>query len=155
MKNFGLLLIPGLIYGCQASLDNQSTNERILEYSDGILVVNTHEHQHEPVEYEIDTLNFFHLLHTAYLMQDLVSAGGNRLEFKEIDSLPLDDQWELLGDPLDFSRATSYYGHFIKGFAAQVGSNYSDFDSWYGKAFEKAGFEIMFTINTGNPLMWI
>lgn len=170
MKNFGLLLTLGLVYGCQGRLNHQSTYERILEYSNGILVVNTHEHQHEPEEYDIDTLNFFHLLHTTYLMQDLVSAGGNRLEFKEIDSLPLDDQWELFGDPLDFSRATSYYGHFIKGFqklydfdemyftasnikglSAQVESNYSDFDNWYAKAFEKAGFEIMFNDQYWNP----
>ena len=93
-------------------------------------------------------------------MQDLVSAGGNRLKFKEIDSIPLEDQWELFSGPLDFSRTTSYYGHFIKGFqklydfdemyftgsnikdlSAQVESNYSDFDSWYASAFKQAGFD--------------
>jgi hypothetical protein len=167
---FSLLIILGLIFGCQGTTNKGSLYERILEYSDEILVVNTHEHQHEPVEYEIDTLNFFHLLHGAYLMQDLISAGGSRLEIKEIDTIPLDEQWEMFGAQLDFSRSTSYYAHFVKGFqklydfdelyftgsnikvlSAQVVSNYSDFDNWYGEAFKKAGFEIMFNDQYWKP----
>ena len=170
MKNLCFLVILGLLYGCQGNLNRESTYDRILDYSNGIRVVNTHEHQHEPEEYEIGTANFYHLLHTTYLMQDLVSAGGKRLEIKEVDSIPLEDQWELFGGPLDFSRTTSYYGHFIKGFqklydfddmyftetniknlSAQIERNYSDFDSWYASAFEKAGFEIMFNDQYWKP----
>ena len=165
-----LLIILGFIYGCQGTLNRESTYERILEYSNEIPVINTHEHQHEPAEYEVDTLNFFHLLHGSYLMQDLISAGGNRLEIREIDTIPLDEQWEMFGALLDFSRNTSYYAHFVKGFqklydfdemyftgsnikdlSAQIVSNYSDFDSWFSTAFKQAGFEIMFNDQYWKP----
>jgi len=165
-----LFIILGFIYACQGTSNRESLYESILEYSNEIQVVNTHEHQHEPAEYEIDTPNFFHLLHSTYLMQDLISAGGNRLEMEEIDSIPLDDQWEIFGGLLDFSRSTSYYAHFVQGFqklydfdelyftgsnvkdlSAQIVSNYSDFDSWYSEAFKQAGFEIMFNDQYWKP----
>lgn len=168
--NYCLLLILAFLCGCQGSFNRESAYERILEYSNELLVINTHEHQHEPAEYDIDTANFFHLLHGTYLMQDLISAGGSRLEIKEIDSISLDDQWEIFRDPLDFSRSTSYYAHFIQGFqklydfdelyftvsnvkdlSAQVFSNYSDFDDWYSRAFKQAGFEIMFNDQYWKP----
>ncbi len=158
-----LLIILVFIYACQGTLNRESTYDRIMEYSNEFLVVNTHEHQHEPAEFDIDTANFFHLLHTTYLMQDLISAGGNRLEMEEIANKSLDEQWAMFGDLLDFSRNTSYYNHFVKGFqklydfddmyftgsniknlSDQVVRNYSDFDSWYSAAFKKAGYEIMF-----------
>jgi hypothetical protein len=103
-------------------------------------------------------------------MQDLVSAGGNRLEMDEIGTLSVKEQWDILGASLDYSRNTSYYGHFIQGFqklydfdelyftelnindlSAQVVSNYSDFDSWFSTAFQNAGFEIMFNDQYWKP----
>ena len=79
--------------------------------------------------------------------------------------------WEQYGGPLNYSRATSYYGHFIKGFQklydfknkyftesnipvlnAQIVNNYSNYPAWFGTAFQKAGFELMFLDRYWNSL---
>lgn len=168
--NCGLFIILGFIYGCQGSSDKGSTYERILDYSNEILVINTHEHQHRPAEYNVDTINFFQLLHFTYLMQDLVSAGGHHLGGREMNTLPVSDLWDSVGPWLDFSRSTSYYAGFIKGIqkqydfdelyftasnvsdlSEQIVSNYSDYDSWFNAAFKNAGYEIMFNDRYWDP----
>lgn len=148
---------------CTIEDQKVTTYQNILEFTDGIKVINTHEHQHKPEEYELDTITFYHLLHGAYLMQDIISAGGQRLDMEPLDTLDLDEQWELFGELLGYTRATSYYGHFVKGFkklydfndlsfskenisplSAQIVKNYSNYDSWFDSAYHKAGFELMF-----------
>ncbi len=148
----------------QCTIDQQkaSNYQEILEFTEGIKVINTHEHQHRPDEYGFDTLNFYHLLHGAYLMQDILSAGGHRLDLEPLDTIGLNAGWEKYGQFLNFTRSTSYYGHFVKGFqklygfkdlaftesniaplSAQVEKNYSDYGSWFDKAFHQAGFELI------------
>jgi hypothetical protein len=148
---------------CTPDQQKASSYQEILEFTEGIKVINTHEHQHRPDEFGLDTLNFYHLLNGAYLMADLISAGGVRVDMELIGSLDLEEQWELFGEPLNHTRSTSYYGHFIKGFqklygfkdlaftesniatlSAQVEKNYYDYSSWFDKAFHQAGFELMF-----------
>lgn len=170
MKKFKLFLILGFIYGCQGISDRSSAYKRILDYSNEIMVINTHEHQHTPAEYNVDTINFFHLLNFTYLMQDLVSAGGNRLGDGEMNTLPSNELWESIGASLDLTRNTSYYAAFIKGIqkqydfdgvyftaenipelSEQIFSNYSEYNTWFDAAFKKAGFEIMFNDRYWDP----
>lgn len=156
----------------RCTVDNQksTTYQKILNFADGIKVINTHEHQHRPEEYGLDTLNFYHLLHGAYLMQDIISAGGERLDLEPLDTIGLNAGWEKYGEFLNVTRSTSYYGHLIKGYkklydfndlsfteknipflSAQIIKNYSNYSSWFDSAFHKAGFELMFLDQYWNP----
>lgn len=141
-----------------------NTHAKIKAYTDQIRVINTHEHQHWPEENgENLTYGFYHLIQGSYLMADIVSAGGQWKPIEQIDTLSLEDLWEIYGQALDYTRNTSYYGHFIKGFqklydfedqyftktnipalSDQITRNYSDYRVWFDKAFNKAGFELMF-----------
>lgn len=145
--------------------DNQKfvTYQKILNFTNEIKVINTHEHQHRPEEYELDTLDFYHLLHGSYLIQDILVAGGERLDMYPLDTIGLEAGWDKYGDYLNYTRNTSYYGHFVKGFQKLYGfndifftennisalspkiiRNYSNYNSWFDSAFKKAGFELMF-----------
>lgn len=133
-------------------------------------VINTHEHQHWPEEYGDHTFCLYHLFHESYLMSDIVSAGGYRLDLDVIDTLSLDALWDSLGEALNYTRNTSYYSHFIKGFqklydfnelyftktnipflSLEIEKNYSDYRSWFDASFHKAGFELMFLDQYWNP----
>jgi hypothetical protein len=159
-----------LLCSCSPQTSSRSSYEKLLEFSDGIKVINTHEHQHRPDEYNIETVHFYHLLHSTYLMQDVVSAGGKRIDMTKISSLPVEDLWDSLGVFLDYTRNSSYYDHFVRGFkklydfagpyftrdnvaalSSQVQENYEDYPAWFDAAFQKAGFEIMFNDQYWNP----
>jgi len=168
LKTFTLIGFLGclsLVVLHKCTIDDQKNlvYQNILKFTQDIKVINTHEHQHKPEEYGLDTLNFYHLLHGAYLMQDIISAGGQRLDMVPLDTLDLDEQWELFGELLNYTRSTSYYGHFVKGFqklydftdlsftetnilhlSDQILVNYSNYSSWFDSAYNKAGFELMF-----------
>lgn len=97
-----------------------------------------------------------------------------------LNTLDLEEQWELFGDYLKYTRSTSYYGHFVKGFqklynfndlyftkknisalSAQIVQNYSNYDAWFDSSFQKTGFELMildqywkpFNVDPDNPHM--
>ena len=103
-----------------------SAYQNILNFTDSIKVINTHEHQHHPEEYGVERVSFYHLVHGAYLMQDIISAGGKRLDMEPLDTLSLEEQWEMFGELLNFTNQTSYYGHFVKGIQKLY-----DFDDLY------------------------
>jgi hypothetical protein len=153
--------IPALFYQCTSQ--PKTSYQNIKERADAIRVINAHEHQHWPEEYGDLTYRFYHLIHGSYLMADVVSAGGTRLEMGPLDSLSLEEHWNINGQALNYTRNTSYYGHFIKGFrklydfndlyftesnipnlSAQIEKNYRDYRTWFDSAFNKAGFELMF-----------
>jgi len=159
--------------GCTSDDNKADTYQDILRFTDGIKVINTHEHQHRPDEFGLDSIDFYHLVQKAYLMQDLVSAGGQGIYNEAFNATSLDKQWEVFGDRLDYSRATSYYGHFIKGFqklydfddlyftennipplSARVTENYSNYNTWFSSAFQKAGFDLIFLDRYWNSLDW-
>jgi len=147
----------------QCNMATTNTYETLLDHADRIKVINTHEHQHWPEEYGDYNFNLFHLIQYSYLMSDIASAGGERLELDILDSLTTLQQWEINGTALDYSRSTSYYSHFIEGFrklygfedlyltesninglSAQVEEKYRDYRAWFDEAFYSAGFELMF-----------
>lgn len=144
--------------------------ERLRKTINTIKVVNTHEHQRRPSEFEGQPYNFYTLLAYSYLKSDLVSAGAPRLRTELINRGNLDELWEMFGPYLDFSRNTSYYSHFLEGFrilydfdesyftekgikllSEKIAENYSDRETWYRHAFNKAGFEVMFVDQYWNP----
>lgn len=148
----------------ECSQTQNSIQKRLKQHADGIKVINTHEHQHWPEEYGSGlTYGFWHLVHSSYLMSDISSAGGAWLNMNALDTLSLSEHWDINGEALDFCRATSYYGHFVRGFqklygfeqsyftednitplSEKITTNYTDYRSWFDKAFHKAGFELMF-----------
>jgi hypothetical protein len=134
-----------------------------MAFADQVKVINTHEHQHWPEEYGDLNFRLPHLIKASYLMSDVVSAGGLGMDWQMLDTISLADYWNQSGEALNFTRNTSYYSHFIKGFqelydfddlyfsernipdlSAQVEANYSDYRSWFDQAFQRAGFELMF-----------
>ena len=161
----GLLACISFAVFQSCTLDPQqiSTYQEILKYADSIKVINTHEHQHLPEEYGVEKVSLYGLIHSSYLMQDIITAGGDRLSIEQLNTLGLQEQWNIFGDLLNFTRATSYYGHFVRGFrklydfdelyfteanipplSEKITENYSDYKSWFKKAFQVAGFEVMF-----------
>ena len=163
-----LVLSPSLFLQCVQ--DPQTSYEKIKTAADGIKVINAHEHQHWPEEYGDLTYRFYHLLHGSYLMADVVSAGGTRFDMGPLDSLSLEEHWEINGQALNHTRNTSYYGHLIKGFrklydfddlyfteenipvlSAQIEKNYQNYRSWFDSSFHKAGFELMFNDQYWKP----
>ncbi|MCD6596947.1 MAG: amidohydrolase family protein, partial [Bacteroidales bacterium] len=154
-----LSLLSDLINGCK----KETSYDQLKGYINTIQVINTHEHQRIPPQYEGHTYNFYTLLANSYLQADLVSAGAPQLDQKLIKKGDLDKLWEIYGPYLDYTRNTSYYSHFLQGFktlydfnddyftkdgikalSEKIGKNYENQDEWYSKAFKKAGFEIMF-----------
>ena len=111
-----LLIVLILALFNQCTLQPQTSYQRIKDRADAIRVINAHEHQHLPEEYGNLTYRFYHLIHHSYLMADVVSAGGTRLDNGPLDSLSLEEHWNINGQALNYTRNTSYYGHFIKGF---------------------------------------
>jgi len=161
-KGIILLLALSLVLFNQCIQQPQTAYQKIKDTADAIMVINTHEHQHWPEEYGDLTYRFYHLLHGSYLMSDVVSAGGTRLDMGPLDSLSLEEHWKINGQALNHTRNTSYYGHLIKGFrklydfddlyftkenipvlSAQIEKNYQDYRSWFDSSFHKAGFELM------------
>lgn len=164
------LSIVFLVLLNQCSLDNTSVYNRIREYADQIRVINTHEHQHLPEEYGDHQFTFYNLLAASYLSADVISAGANGFDWDVMDTLDLDMLWEMYGQALDYTRGTSYYSHFVKGFqklygfndlyftkenlttlSAQIEENYKDYASWFDRAFNRAGFELMFVDQYWKP----
>ncbi|MEA3461792.1 MAG: amidohydrolase family protein [Bacteroidota bacterium] len=164
------LIFVFIFTACSQQQSYTSTYEKLLEFSDGLKVINTHEHQHRPDEYNLDTLNFYHLLQRTYLMADINSAGAKGIDFDELSQLSPEEQWNTLGPFLDYTRNSSYYDHFVMGFkklygfddiyftqaniaalSSRVEQNYSNYELWFDSAFQKAGFEIMFNDQYWNP----
>jgi len=178
-KNFKRFLLISFMAGIstfafqECTIDNQKADiyQNILKFTDGIKVINTHEHQRRPDEFGFDSVSFYHLLGQTYLFHDVVSSGLQQLNIQTSGINDVYKLWEQYGGPLDYSRATSYYGHFIKGFQklydfddkyftesnipllnVQIVNNYSNYPAWFGMAFQKAGFELIFLDRYWNSL---
>ena len=157
----------------KCTINNQKANlyQEILKFTDDIKVINTHEHQRRPDEFGFDTVGFYHILGQTYLYHDIVSSGINYSNNETAGENNKNRLWQQYGGPLDYSRATSYYGHLIKGFQklydfndmyfnesnvsalnAQIIKNYSNYPDWFNSAFKKAGFELIFLDRYWNSL---
>jgi hypothetical protein len=141
----------------------ETTRERLRGFIDNIRVINTHEHQRIPPDYNERNYNFYSILASTYLESDLVSAGAPEFEADVVERGNLDELWDIYGRYLDFSRNTSYYSHFLAGFrilygfdepyftqpgiadlSERIAENYRNREEWYQRAVDKAGFDIMF-----------
>ena len=174
-KSVQILLIPLFIlvmsfnlYQCQPP--GMYPESVIRKAVNNISVINTHEHQRAPEEVPDERMGFYHLLESSYLSADVRSAGASGYRIEKLDSLDQDALWESYGRGLDYSRTTSYYSHFIKGFEKLYGfedpyftrdnitdlsnrilENYQDYGKWFDEAFHKAGLELMFNDQYWNP----
>ena len=155
--------VMSLLFLNQCGKNESSVYSRIRDHVDRIKVINTHEHQHWPEEYGDYSFRFYHLIAASYLASDISSAGTNAYDWKLIDSLSLDELWDVYGKALDYTRNTSYYSHFVKGFrklydfgdlyftkdniaklSARIEKNYNNYKSWFDESFKKTGYELMF-----------
>lgn len=174
VKHFILIIAIVLFVFSATNCNNEIESgvyDRIKAHIDNIKVINTHEHQRIRKEYREQNFTFYTALGSSYLRADLVSAGAPPFNAEVVNKGNLDELWNIYGRYLDFSRNTSYYGHFLRGFqvlyeydspyftkegiaslSEKIASNYSNVDEWYAKAFEKAGFEIMLNDPYWNPL---
>lgn len=158
-----LFIIILAVFSTNCTNAKTSIHEQLKDYIDTIKIINTHEHQRWYPQYDGHDINFYTLLNHSYLQADLVSAGAPRFDTEALNSGDLDSLWETYGRALDFSRSTSYYSHFLKGFkilygydepfftkegiralSEKITANYKNREDWYAEAFEKAGFETMF-----------
>jgi len=169
-----LLLALAMLYSCQSIQGDRSSAsryEKLKAYADEIKVINTHEHQRWSEENAVMHQKLSHLIQSSYLGADVVSAGGSWIENEKLDSMSMEEYWNINGEALDKCRNTSYYSHFLAGFkilydfqdpyftatnvvalSEQVEKNYSDYRKWFHQAFEKAGFELMFLDQYWNQL---
>ncbi len=156
------------IFQCQPEEDKLET--RLRGAIDEIAIINTHEHQRSPHELLDEQYGFYHLLEFSYLASDVRSSGAAGQRMEALDSLSAKVLWESYGPGLDFSRNTSYYSHFVKGFnklygfdalyfteenipqlSRQIEENYQDYGAWFDEAFNNAGFELMFNDQYWDP----
>ncbi len=166
--SFVVLAIAILAICCHK--EKNTTFENLKEFINTIKVVDSHEHQRRLPEYEGHKHNFYTLLANHYLNSDLVSAGAPPISYDSVKEGNLEEYWENYGRYLEFSRNTSYYRHYLSGFrllygydapyftkegigllSEKISENYSNFDEWYARAFETAGFEIMLVDPFWNP----
>jgi len=155
----------------QCGNDGSSIYGRIREHADQIKVIDAHEHQRWTEELPAKKFRFYQLLASSYLDADLTSAIGVGFDMAVLDTADLDDLWDKYGKAMDYTRNTSYYGQFIKGFqklynfnhpfftrenieelSGNIEKNYADYRKWFDESFRKAGFELMFLDQYWNPL---
>jgi hypothetical protein len=167
-----LFIAMSLLFMNQCDINEEAIYRRIRDHADRVKIINTHEHQHWPEEYGDYHFRFYHLIAASYLASDIssASAGANGYDWKLMDSLSLDELWDVYGKALNYTRGTSYYGQFVKGFQKQYGfsdlyftkeniaslsarieDNYKNYKSWFDEAFHRAGFELMFVDQYWKP----
>jgi hypothetical protein len=165
---FLVLLFPFLANSCNRSPDSLYNN--LKGHFDEIRVINTHEHQRWSEEHDSLNYKLSHLIQSAYLSADLVSAGGSWIDPAELEHMDMKEYWDINGQALNHTRNTSYYSHFVTGFqllydfqdlyfnetnmevlSAQVEANYADYRRWFSDAFDRAGFELMFLDQYWDP----
>lgn len=144
-----------------------STFERLMEYANGVKIINTHEHQIMPKKLNNMNYNFWMVLNRSYLIADLVSAGGSR--FNE-NNTGLDELWQQNGNYLEFTENTSYYLHFLEGMkkcygynentftregveklSEQIADKYTNYSDWFDDCFNKSNFQTMFLDQYWSP----
>ena len=116
IPTFTIIVLFLICLATSCSQDSGVLYESMKNYADEIRVINTHEHQRWCEENASMNHKLSHLIQSAYLMGDVVSAGGIRIESGQLDSMTMDEYWEINGQALDYTRNTSYYSHFIAGF---------------------------------------
>jgi len=168
------LLIPlilSLLCISQCDLNEEAIGTRIREHADQIKIIDTHEHQHWPEEFGDYHFRFYHLIAASYLASDVCTAGANGYDWKLMDSLSLDELWNVYGQSLNYTISTTYYGQFVRGFQKQYGfkglfftkdniaelsrqieGKYGKYKEWFDEAFARAGFEVMFIDQFWKPL---
>lgn len=156
----------------QCSVDEDPVYRKIRDHADQVKVINSHEHQRRAEEFGNYRFRFYHLIAASYLAADITSTdlGVKGYDLELIDSLNLDELWDIYGKALNYTRGTSYYSHLVKGFqrlygfsdlyftreniaelSSRVEENYRDYTNWFQESFHKAGYELMLLDQYWNP----
>ena len=105
-----------LVLGMMCACSSNSHYEELLSYAESIEVINTHEHQRWNEDMTVLNGQLSNLIQAAYLGGDMMSAGGHWFYPTQLDSMSMEEYWDINGEALDHCRTTSYYAHFIAGF---------------------------------------
>lgn len=162
--SIGTFLIMSLCFMNQCDVNQDSIYQKIRDHTDQVKIINSHEHQRWPETFGNYSFRFYHLVTASYLAADLVSTGigVSGRDWDNVDTLRLDELWDIYGEALDYTRGTSYYSHFVKGFrklygfndlyftkeniaelSPRIEENYKNYGRWFEEAFHKAGYELM------------
>jgi hypothetical protein len=167
---FWSLVIISLFFLNSCGNKTDLVYQTIRNHADQIKVIDAHEHQRWTEDLPASKFRFYQLLVASYLDDDLTSAKGVGFDMALLDTADLDDLWDKYGEALDYTRNTSYYGQFVKGFkklynfkdlfftkenieelSGSIENNYKDYRKWFDESFHKAGFELMFIDQYWNP----
>ncbi|MBN1985441.1 MAG: amidohydrolase family protein [Prolixibacteraceae bacterium] len=146
--------------GCTASRDK--SYQQLMNYAETVKVINTHEHQRNPLDMGYKSYHFWVLLSNSYLNADVVSAGGKSFTLEQLNTGTPDEFWASNGEYLSFCSQTSYYGQFMEGIkkcygynepaftpegiktlSQQIENSYHNYAAWFDSCFQQAGFETM------------
>lgn len=154
-------LLAGVIFSaCQD--ENRKVRKHLTDYADKLKVINTHEHQLDPLSFDYPQFNYFSLLKNTYLEFDLVSSSGIPLSDSLLKHSTVEQLFDTYKDYLKYASHTSFAQQFYKGISAlynipfngydkeqilkvskAIESNYRNYAEWFDSSFKKAGFEIM------------
>ena len=159
-----------LLLSSQCRQDQGKIHTKLRSYLDSIRVIDTHEHQRNPVAYGAAQHNLFVNLSSSYLNSDIVSAGSEPIDLTAVQNESIDTLWTRYSPYLQFTENTSYYNQLIRGYQRlyefedrkftkdnvislnkQIEQNYQDYEAWFDRAFVKAGFEMMIVDKYWNP----
>ena len=164
-----VFLLAILLTNC-ASRGGRIT-KRLKNFTKSIAVVDTHEHQRSPSDFGLDEFNFYTLLRSSYLGNDLVSAGSPLITPELLNEHSAAELWDSLGQYFDYSANTSYARHLLAGMkflygydeatftedginrlSEAIAANYEDYNRWFDKAFRQSNFKIMFVDRWWDPV---
>ena len=165
-----LIVIITSLFFVRCSDKHKPIYQLLMRHADTIKIVNTHEHQRKPSDYDIDQNKFYEIMYHSYLSADLISSGSPDINHKTITEHSLAELWDLYGQYLNYSCNTSYYKHLNMGFqilydykekrftksniktlSKQIDENYKDYNTWFKKAYKSAGYEVMLIDQYWNP----
>jgi uncharacterized protein len=143
--------------------NRQDVYDRLMKHANSIKIIDTHEHQRKPSDYNVRKYSFYSLMMQDYLGADLVSAGSPGINYEIINNNSLDTLWNKYGKFLNYSMNTSYYESVktglrllydfkgsvftrenIKSVSEQIAEKHKNYDKWFNDGFNKANYEIMF-----------
>jgi len=142
--------------------ETQKARTHLEDYANSLKVINTHEHQLNPLSFDYPEFNYFSLLKNSYLEFDLVSSSGIPLSDSLLKNATVEQLFDIYKDFLEYSSITSFAQQFFKGISVlydipfngydrkqiirvsdAIKTNYRNYSAWFESSFNKAGFEIM------------
>ena len=151
-----------LIFFPSCQNEKQRIRKQLEYYANSLKIIDTHEHQLNPIRFDYPEFNYFSLLKNSYLEFDLVSSSGIPLSDSMLKNATIEQLIDTYSEFLKYSSTTSFAQQFFKGISAlydipfsgydrnqiiqvsgAIKKNYQNYSEWFEKSYKKAGFEIM------------